>query len=477
MENYEVLDVGSTKNQTATGSAYEWSLMSYFGRLNYNFNEKYLFEANARIDGSSRFAEGYKYGFFPSVSAGWLVTEEQFMENLTWLDYLKVRASWGRLGNQNIGNYPFASAISLGQDYVFNDNVPALGAALLDAANPEISWETAEMTNFGFDATLWKFSVTAEYYIKTTYDILLKLPIPQITGLNAPYQNAGTVRNKGWDMRLQYGDAIKDFHYSIGVTLSDVKNEVIDLVGTGPYLSGSGYGAERIILEEGEPMNSLYGLECEGIFQSQEEIDNHAQQYGVVEPGDLKYKDQVADNNNDGIPDQPDGIINASDRVIIGNTIPRYTYSFDLSCNYKGFDFSAFFQGVGKCDGYLDEQSTMAFYLGGTAYEWQKDYWTQDNTDASYPRLTFNHPNNEQVSSFWLKSAAYLRLKNLQVGYTLPKSLVEKSFIEKARIYFSGQNLLTFDNFYESFDPEAPYGNGSYYPMVKVFSFGIDCTF
>lgn len=472
LENYEVLDVGSTANQQATGSAHEWSLLSYFGRVNYNYKERYLFEANARVDGSSRFALGYKYGFFPSFSAGWRLSEETFMSRTkTWLDELKVRASWGKLGNQNIGNYPFSSAITMGQNYVFGPDVPALGGALLEGANPRISWETTEMVNIGIDAVVGKFSVTADYYVKDTRDILLRLPVPQIAGLAAPFQNAGKVRNTGWDMKVQYDHRGNDFQYSIAANIADVRNEVLDLVGTGPYISA------RTVTMEGQPIGALFGLKSSGLFQSQEEIDQHASQFGPLSPGDIRYVDQPTDNDGDGIADGPDGVVNAEDRVVMGSTIPRYTYGFNFSGRYRNFDIGLFIQGVGKVDGYLDNFATMAFYLGGTAQEWHKDHWSESNRNASYPRLTFNYPNNEQVSSYWVRSAAYLRVKNVQIGYSFPRTLIERISLQKLRIFASGQNLLTFDKFYDSYDPEAPTGQGDFYPMVRVFVFGIETTF
>ena len=470
LADYEVLNAGAPDNQEATGTATEWALRSVFGRINYDYSQKYLFEVNLRYDGSSRFLKDNKYGLFPSFSVGWRASEESFLDGLAWLSNLKLRTSWGRLGNQEIGNYPFASTISLGQNYVFNNATPAMGAALLNASNPEITWETTEMTNLGIDFSLFnKLNVTAEYYVKNTHDILLQLPIPQITGLNAPYQNAGKVTNKGYDFSVSYNDKVGKLQYGIIATLSDVKNKIVDLVGTGPYIES------RTIRMEGSPIDAFYGYESLGLFQNLEEIQAHATQFGSVVPGDIKYKDQMTiDTNADGIPDSGDGKIDDKDRVVFGSPIPRYTFSFTFNAKYKQFDLSAFFQGVGKCDGYIDQYGVWAFYLGGTAQEWQKDYWTETNPNASYPRLTFNYPNNEQVSSYWKKSAAYLRLKNLQIGYTFPKSFISKCFLENARIYCSAQNLLTFDKFYKSFDPEAPIGTGSFYPMVKVFTFGID---
>lgn len=474
LENYEVLNAGSTANQAATGSAKDWALRSFFGRINYNYNQKYLFEANVRYDGSSRFASGLKYGVFPSFSAGWRVSEEEFMKNVEWVDNLKVRASWGKLGNQDIGEYPFVSSVNLGLDYVFNGTVPGQGGAVVDAANPKITWESTAMTNIGIDATFFsKLSLTAEYYVKNTSDILLKLPIPGTTGLKPAYQNAGKVRNKGWDITLRYNDRIGDFEYGIGVNLSDVRNEITNLAGTGPYIY------DRTIQQEGFPITSLYGLEAEGLFQSADEIKKHASQFGtILAPGDIKYKDQLTiDTNGDGVMDKADGVINADDRVVIGDYMPHYTYGFDFYGKYKNVDLSFLLQGVGKADGYIDQQGVLAFYMGGTAQEWHKDHWTEDNRNASYPRLTFNYPNNEQVSSYWVRNAAYLRLKNIQVGYTVPPALVKKVFLDSCRLFFSAQNLFTITGFYDGFDPEAPVGRGDFYPMMKVYSFGLNVKF
>lgn len=474
LENYEVLNAGSTANQSATGSAKDWALRSFFGRINYNFNQKYLFEANVRYDGSSRFAPGLKYGVFPSFSAGWRLSEEGFMKNIVWINNLKIRASWGMLGNQDIGEYPFVSSVTLGQDYVFNGNVPGQGGAVIDAANPNITWESTAMTNIGIDATLFsKLSLTAEYYVKNTSDILLKLPTPGTTGLKPAYQNAGKVRNRGWDITLRYNDRIGEFEYGIGVNLSDVHNEITNLAGTGPYIY------DRTIQQEGYPITSLYGLQAEGLFQSTEEIKNHASQFGtILAPGDIKYKDQLTiDSNGDGMPDKADGVINADDRVVIGDYMPHYTYGIDFYGKYKNFDLSFLLQGVGKADGYIDQQGVLAFYMGGTAQEWHKDHWTEENRNAFYPRLTFNYPNNEQVSSHWVKNAAYLRLKNIQIGYTIPQTFVKKCHLDSFRIFFSAQNLFTITSFYDGFDPEAPVGRGDFYPMMKVYSFGLNVKF
>jgi len=472
--DYQVLNAGGTTDQKASGSGAEWVLRSFFGRMNYDFNSRYLFEANLRYDGSSRFAKGKKYGVFPSFSVGWRISEEGFMESLkNTVSNLKFRASWGQLGNQLIGNYPFASFINY-NTYVFSSTAVS-GASIDDMSNPDISWEKTEMTNIGVDFGLGsKFSGSFDYYIRNTSGILLRLDIPKTTGLIAPYQNAGEVENKGWDLGVNYNNNDHQLKYELGFILSDVKNKVLDLKGvsrTGLTVSNEGY-----------PINSLYGLEADGYITDSDYDQSgkylYATQYGKFGRGDIKYKDQLTvDLDGDGKPDAGDGIINSKDEVIIGSTIPRFTYSFNMNLNYKNFDIAMFWQGVGKADGYLGNNATMPFYLGGTIQEQNKDYWTPDNLDAKFPRLAFNEPNNEKNSSFWMKDASYLRLKNIQIGYSLPKILLDKVSIQKLRIYVSGQNLLTFDRFWDGYDVESPVGVGNHYPQVKLFTMGLDVKF
>ncbi|MCG6189541.1 SusC/RagA family TonB-linked outer membrane protein [Maribellus maritimus] len=474
LENYQLLSLGSEVNQQADGSANEYALRSYFGRFNYNFKEKYLFEANLRYDGSSRFASGNKYGWFPSFSAGWRISEENFLSNYETLDNLKLRVSWGELGNQNIGNYPFASSVDLTKGYIL-DEVAVAGASLTELGNTDISWETTQMFDVGLNiGILNKFAATADFYVKNTNNILLQLPIPMTVGLSAPYQNAGKVRNTGWDISISHFNRLHDFKYEVSFTLSDVKNEIIDLKGTGPYISS------RTIRMEGQPIDAFYGYKTDGLFQTQEEVLEHAVQFGgLVAPGDIKYIDQPSiDSDGDGKPDMEDGVITPDgDRVILGSSIPRYTYSLNLSASYKGFDLNAFLQGVGKANGYLDHSGVWAFYVGSTAMERHLDRWTPQNTDASYPRLTFNYPNNEQVSDYWMLDASYLRMKNIQIGYSFPQKILEKTFMDSFRLYVSGQNLFTIDNFLDGFDVESPVGNSGFYPVVKTFTFGINAKF
>lgn len=461
--DYPVLNSGGEENQKSNGYASEWALQSFFGRFNYDLKDRYLFEANFRQDGSSRFAQGQKWGFFPSFSAGWRISEEGFFETLRpMINNLKIRASWGQLGNQDIGLYPFSSDVNLGLKYAFNNQIVS-GAGITNLANTEISWETTTASNIGLDITMFnRLNIVAEYYQKVTDDILLALDIPRIIGLSAPEQNAGKVENIGWDFSANYSNWDNEFKYEIGFNISDVKNKVLDLRGvnkTGTTVNHEGY-----------PMFSIYGLEADG-YITPEDFDEtgtykHARQYGTIAPGDIKYIDQ----NNDSI-------INANDFKIIGETIPRFTYGFSFNGQYKGVDVGIFIQGVGKADGLIRDQGIMPFLMGGTVQEQHKDRWTPDNPNASFPRFAFNETNNEQTSSFWMRDAAYMRLKNLQFGYTLPAKTITKIKAEKIRIYVSGQNLLTFDNFWDGYDVEAPVGNGGYYPQVKTFSVGLDLKF
>lgn len=460
LPQYQEIDAGNRLNERTGGSGSHWALRSYFGRVKYNFDDRYLLEGNIRMDASSRFATQNRRGVFPSFSAAWRVSEESFMENMSGVvDQLKLRASWGQLGNQNIGLYPFAAFVEIGgngTDYVFNGTVSP-GAALNTMANPDIRWETSETTDIGVDANLWgKLDVTFDYYYRRTDDILLRLNIPRILGLTAPFQNAGVVENRGWDFVATYRNQVRDVNYSITFNLSDVKNKVLDMRG----VERSG----RQVSREGYPINSFYGYEAVGFFQSADEVAGHASQFGTVAPGDIKYKDL----NNDGM-------INEDDQHVIGSPIPRYTFGARFTVDYRAFDFSLFLQGVGKADGYLYGQGIQPFYTGGTVHEQHKDRWTPENTDAVYPRLAWNQTNNIQNSTFWMRNAAYLRGQNVQIGYTFSDKLIRN--IRSMRIYVGGRNLFTIDDFYEGYDPEAPVSNGGWYPQMKVYTVGLNVNF
>ena len=463
---YTVLSAGSLDNMQNDGTASALSLLSYFGRLNYNYMGKYLFEANLRYDGSSRFGTGHKWGLFPSFAAGWRLSEEDFMSSLkSVIQDLKIRATWGTLGNQKIGGrYPFASTLSFGANYVSNGVVQD-GIALSELAAKDISWESTEMTNLGIDFTILRnLSGTFDYYFKKTKGILLQLNIPLTMGLAAPYQNAGVVQNKGWDLALNYRNSIKNLRYGIGVSLSDVHNKIVDLHG----IQNTGV----VVNQEGYSINSLYLYKSNGLISSKDMVDGTYTgpvQFDDVQPGDIAFEDM--DGN---------GRINISDRKILGNTIPRYTYGANIDLGWKSFDFSLLLQGVGKQDGYLSGSAIEPFAGGGTAYEYQKNRWTVDNPNpnAVFPRLFFSGSNNYQPSDWWLRSAAYLRVKNIQLGFTPSRLVSPDRRIKELRIYVSADNLFTVDKFWPGWDPEiAANSSGAYYPQVKNFNVGLNLKF
>jgi TonB-linked SusC/RagA family outer membrane protein len=479
LPQYQVLNAGSEENDSNSGSATHSSLVSFFGRVNYGYMDKYLFEANVRRDASSRFAPEYRVAYFPSFSAAWRLTEEGFVKDLNLFSNLKLRASWGQLGNQQIGSdFPYASSISLGsRNHMFGNSV-YLGATQNVLANEKIKWETTESTNFGIDAGFFKqkLSFTVEYYIRKTKDILLNLPIPLVIGLSAPPQNAGNVENKGWDFSMTWQDQIKDFSYSIDVNASDVKNTVTNLSGIGPIISGSS------ITKVGSPIGLIFGYESIGMFPDAATIATAPSQIGTLIPGNIRYKDQLTvDSDGDGIPDQADGRISADDRVVLGNPFPRLTYGLNLDAGYKGFDFSASLQGIGKRDVLLGGDYVWPLFNAGNIQQWHvNECWTPENLDAKYPVIkpTSSGSNDIQTSSTWVFDASYLKVRNITLGYTFKSELLRKISVSKFRIYCTGQNLFTFDNLPEGIDPLAPNGTqGGLYPVVRNYIFGVDINF
>lgn len=449
-------------NQSVSGDRSSWALRSFYGRLNLVASDKYLLEINSRYDGSSRFSADFKrYGFFPSFSAGWIMSKEKFMSDIKWLSLLKLRASWGTMGNQNVGDYPYISSISLGSG-VFNGNIVSVSAQNT-VANQKISWESTKVMNVGFNAAILKnkLNVEFDYYVKNTDDILLTLPIPLTVGMSAGVQNAGSVENKGWDLQLSYNDQIgKDFKFGITGVISDVKNKVINLKGTGPYISGFQ------INKEGQEIGALFGLQAAGLFQTQEQITASATQYGTVKPGDIKYVDQ-----------NKDGVINNSDRVIIGSRIPRNTYSANFFFDYKGFDVTLFFQGVGKYNGLQIQDAAWAFFNAGGVRDIHLGRWSplktaEENAAATYPRFFISQTNNTQTSSYWLDDASFIKLKTVSIGYSLPAVFLKKTPFSLFKIYVSGQNVFSWDKV-PGYDPEAPLGNPFNYPQVASFVAGV----
>lgn len=479
-----------------TGGREEWSLLSYFARLDYNYNNRYLLSLNLRGDASSKFSEDNRWGWFPSFSAGWRISEEAFFEGAKdVVSNLKLRGSWGQLGNQNIGNnYPLYTTIRNttdddGYNVVFGSGeTPFIGRYEDGIVNQDIQWEVTTQSDIGFDISFLdnRLELIADYYKKKSSDILLQVPITSLAGVNtAPWVNAGEVENKGFEMSLTYQNKGRDFHYSVTGNFSTVQNEVTKLGEGTEAIYGSsfrGNTVSRTIV--GEPIAHFFGLKTDGIFASPEEVSAYKHSNGELiqpnaVPGDIKFVD--IDGN---------GMINADDRTNIGDGFPDFTYGLNFSADYKNFDLSLFMQGV---QGY--EVLNGLRYTGlfvDPRYNQMNDIlgrWTETNTGASIPRVALSDPNgNRQISDFFVEDADYLRLKTLTVGYTLPKSVLNGTGIDKLRFYFTGQNLLTFTN-YSGFDPEIgesfpdDYGvtelgvDRGQYPQPKTFILGLNINF
>jgi TonB-linked SusC/RagA family outer membrane protein len=471
--NLYELNAGST-NPVVSGTSTESSLISYFGRANYVLDSKYLFEANFRYDGSSRFAEGNKWGFFPSVSAGWRLNEENFLKDVEWLGQLKVRTSWGQLGNERIGLFRYLDLIAPGQDYIFGGSINP-GTAVLVDNDDEISWETTTISNIGLDATFLggKFSTSVEYFDKTTEDVLRPVGIPsQVGSLGGPIRNIGTIENKGVEIALGHRNVLGDFKYDVSGNITYITNKVVNLNGEIILddFSSDGRGPFNIT-EEGKPINQFYLYQADGLFQSQEEIDSHAFQGADTQPGYIRFKD--LDNN---------GVIDQNDRLADGNTIPKYTYSFNIKLAYKNLSLNTFWQGVGDVQTYNKHVSGVPFWFGTSLpVGYANDSWTPDNRDASFPIITRYQDTQNTLyrdSDYWLLDASYLRMKNIQLTYDFKPELLSKIGLNKFSIFCNAQNLLTFTSL-KDFDPETELlGNDFFnYPSTKIYTLGFNLSF
>ena len=479
---FEEIKHGDVASATNYSGHEEWAMVSFFGRINYAYANRYLLELNGRWDASSRFMSDNRWGFFPSVSAGWRISEEAFFEPArNTVNNLKIRASYGTLGNQAITRdddsnsyYPYMAMLNIqGYGYRFNKEL-GNGVAQTEMANPLITWEKSTQTNVGMDIGMLRsrLNLTFDYYVRNIHDMLQRLPVPSYVGLSPAFKNAGSMRNKGWDLAIGWHDKTGGFGYSISGNLSDVKNEVIDLQGE-KYINPTN------TVQEGYPIWAWYGYVSDGYFQSQTEIDNTPAVYGGnkanIKPGYVRYKDI---SGEDG---KPDNVINDKDMTIIGDPFPRYQFGLSLGADWKGFDFTLFMQGVGKKDILHTGSGARPFHVGRTVFKHQLDTWTPDNPHAAYPLLLIegtdgSNPNNI-VSDFWIRSGAYMRVKNVVIGYTLPASLFNTVNIEHVRFYVSGQNLLTLCKAYKGYDPENDVSNGNFYPLMQTFTFGIDIRF
>lgn len=477
----------STMSNNATYSS--WALRSGFGRVSYNYDERYLLEANIRYDLSSRFHKSVRGGWFPSVSAGWRISEEHFMSFAkSIVDNLKIRGSWGMLGNQYVGSsdYPYMSVLE-----AFTSGLSLIGTSASTGyapstlANPNLTWEHIKMVNAGVDVALLqnRLTMSFDWFNKDTEGILLKLNYPAQIGPKPSEQNAGKVNNRGWEFDLNWRDQRGEFYYGIGFNISDVKNKIVDLAGNAPDLSG--YQIRMV----GYPIDAFYGYKAIGLMTPEDfkisDTQNHNYSLPKVpvilgndyQPGDIKYEDI---SGPDG---KPDGRITPEyDKVVLGSNIPRYTYTVRGDLGWKGIDFSFVIQGVGKCDGYLEGTARHAFQ-DMAAYP-QKVHLerynvvTNPDPNALYPRLTYNTGFNQNTfSTYWMENASYMRLKNVQIGYTFPEKWMKKARIDNLRVYLSGDNLLTVSDFFYAYDPETPVSKGGYYPQVKTVVLGLNITF
>lgn len=472
-DGFDDLDYGDVASATNSGNHFEWAMLSFYGRINYNYQEKYLLEVNGRSDASTRFKGENRWGFFPSISAGWRLSEEPFFESLkSTVNNLKVRFSYGTLGNQAIGSYyPYAANIYSGYGYWFDYN-QGTGVTQTEVANEKISWERSTQMTYGVDFDMFnsRLSTSFDIYNRNTSDMLQRFPIPGFIGLTAPWENRGDLENRGWELSTQWNDRIGDsFKYRVKLIVSDSKNKIKNLYGN-EYINVS------TITKEGYPINSYFGYLSDGLFQQQSEIDN-SPVYGErqnIKPGYVKYIDVSGPNG------EPDGVIDSHDRVILGSDMPRYEHSLNFDFEWKSFDLSLFFQGVGKKNLLYDGYGVRPLYVGRSMFKYQLDYWSEENPNAAFPILLVDgsgaNPNNIP-SDFWMKSGKYLRLKNITFGYTLPSTVTNRIGVSNLRLYMNVQNLLTFSDAYPGYDPENAVNGGSFYPLMKTFTWGLNLNF
>jgi TonB-linked SusC/RagA family outer membrane protein len=462
------------------------SLLSAFGRLNYNYKNRYFFEATFRDDASSKFAKGHRASFFPSVSGGWLVSDEAFMQQFkNAISNLKLRATYGVLGNQNVGSYQYQTTyFNYPSAYGFN-NVSVGGAGTL-LSNKDLTWERAASLNIGLDVGLFNDKLTAsfDYFNKVTSNILQpRYDVPSLFGAGLPDYNVAKVRDRGWEASITYNLRGKNVSQSFSVNIADNQNTLLQLTG-GTTQQIINQDVFQLIRKVGQPITQYYGYETNGFFQNQADINNSPKIAGAeVGPGDLKFKDLNGD-----------GKIDDKDKTVLGNPFPRYTFGFTYRLNVKGFDFSMFIQGVGKRDEFLRGELVEPFHYnyGQTLYEHQTNFWTPENPDARFPRLAaIGSPSNtynwRTGSDLYKFNAAYIRLKNVNIGYTFPKSISKKVGMEKLRVSLIGQNLLTLTKL-KFIDPETTeFGNNlntsaasnsaRAYPLPVFYGAGLDLTF
>lgn len=485
--NNELTDMnaGDASTQSNEGYTAELAMISWFARINYDFAGKYLLEANIRADASSRFAEGHRWGYFPSFSGAWRISEEAFMESAkdSWLSGLKIRASWGQLGNQdalsgsNNDYYPALNTYNLDSKYAFGGSLNS-GYYQRKYRLETISWEKASTWGVGVDFTLFnKLNGSLDYYNRKTTGIIMDVTVPKEFALDAYKDNVGSMRNSGIEINLSYNTKIGQVDFGIAGNFSYNKNEILDLGGGDPnkYLDATnGYSQRNKV---GEAMNSYYIYRADGFFNSQEEADAYTAKYGnpfgkTFKAGDLRYVDT-----------NKDGKLTADDREYCGSSDPKIIYGFNINAGWKGIDLSLMFNGAAGVKRLFDGYEVYGNFSGDAAHPatiW-RDAWTPDNHDASMPRIFYDtnsaSSSRSVQSDFWLQDTSYLRLKNLQLGYTLPKGWLNSVGVENIRIYYSVENLLTFDKMKINIDPESTSQRLSSYPLLRTHAFGVNVIF
>lgn len=476
------LTAGGADGQTNFGGGYDWAIQSIFGRLTYNYDERYLFEATMRYDGSSRFPTDSKYGFFPSAALGWRVSEEKFWKDSSvakWFTNLKLKASTGVLGNNNIGNYPYQSVYTLGsnQNYVFG-GVYTTGASITTYVDPNLKWEKTRTSDIGIETGFFQNRLTfnATYYYRKTTDVLYKpsASYSSIFGLNLSQVNTGAVENKGWEFEIGYRDKVGSFNYWVNGNFSIIKNKVLTL-GMGNVTQANGMVGNGSNLFIGYPMQMYYGYKTDGVFLTDEEVGEWHDQSAIAKgskAGDIRYVD--LDGN---------GKVTPKDMTYLGSSIPKYNFGLSFGGDYKGFDFSVLLQGVAGVKGRLNEWAGFAFFQEGNIQKWQmEECWNMNPTNRypKYPRLEIMSnagSNNTLLSDFWILNASFVKVRNIQFGYKLPKNIISKAGISSMRAYISLDNPFSFDSYRKGWDPENTNNRGSYYPVMSSYTFGLTLAF
>lgn len=490
-QSFATIDAGAGGTYDGSGSKWDYNRASFFGRVNYNYNDRYLIQATVRWDGSSKFGVNNRWGFFPSVALGWRISQEEFFPKDSFINNLKLRASWGQLGNENaLGYYDFLALIStyntMYQGYVRGNGDNAwTGSVARALENKSLKWETTDSKNIGIDFGLFnnRLNGSFNYYYSQTRDLLITKVLAPSAGLDNPILNVGKMSNKGIEIELNWNDKINDFNYSIGANLTTTKNKVLELANEGQTIYGEGlkYGTEHFPTQTkvGKPIGAFYLYKTDGIFQSMEEINQYVNNEGELlqpeaKPGDIKFLDM----NNDGTIDE-------DDKVYCGSGIPALEANLNFSADYKGFDLSLV---LGSAWNYKLYNGNKYFYEGmnssSNMLKSTLNAWTPTNTDTDVPRAIYQDPNgNTRESDRFLENGNFVRLRQLQLGYTLPSSLTKKVYIEKLRFYVSGENLFTITA-YDGIDPEFSRSNvlntgidKLIYPFTRSFTVGAQLTF